>query len=92
MKEKWQGQVDADVGRRERRERRRKRGKRMYSCSVCGKPGTRKVHAPPCDPNMKEKWQGQVDADVSEGWRREMVVLGPLFQKTLRISDPMMLT
>ncbi len=38
----------------------------MYSCSVCGKPGTRKGHAPPCDPNMKEKWEGQVDADVGE--------------------------
>ncbi len=41
-------------------------GKRMYTCSVCGKPGTRKGHAPPCDPNMKEKWERQMDADVGE--------------------------
>jgi hypothetical protein len=31
-----------------------------------GRAGTRKGHAPPCDPNMKEKWKGQVDADVGE--------------------------
>ncbi len=44
----------------------------MYSCSVCGKPGTRKGHAPPCDPNMKEKWEGQVDADVGEEEEEEV--------------------
>jgi hypothetical protein len=31
----------------------------------------RKGHAPSCDPNMKEKWQGQVDAGVGEVWEEE---------------------
>jgi hypothetical protein len=44
----------------------------MYSCSVCGKPGTRKGHAPHCDPNMNEKWEGQVDADVGEEEEEEV--------------------
>ncbi len=53
------------IGGRAKRGGRRGR-KRMFNCSVCGKPCTRKDHAPPCDPDMKEKWQGQVDVDGEE--------------------------
>ncbi len=49
-----------------------KGGNRMYSCSVCGKQGTRKGHALPCHPNMKEKWEGQVNADVGEEEEEEV--------------------